>query len=221
VIDPPKLKALPYDASLLEHLRSTRQVNILFVSRIARNKRQDRLMQVLDYYYREIDPQVHLWLVGNENSDPAYRAELEELRLSLASRDHIHFTGKISDAQIYACYRAADVFLSASEHEGFGVPLTEAMAFDVPIIAYAATAVPETMGEAGVLIQDWDSLHIAGLIHNLHKNPAHKEQMFEQQRQNLRRFTSDEAKARLRAVINFLQSGETSPLMEEIQPGVE
>jgi glycosyltransferase involved in cell wall biosynthesis len=162
-----------------------------------------------------------LWLVGNENGDSAYRTELEQLRLSLASCDHIHFKGKISDAQIYAYYRAADVFLSASEHEGFGVPLVEAMAFDVPVIAYAATAVPETMGKAGILIHTWDDQHVAGLIRNIHKNRAQKEQLLEQQHQNLEHFSSGEAKARLRAAINYLQSGETSALLEKIQPKVE
>jgi len=221
VIDLAQMKEHPYDKSLVDHLHSTRQVNILFVGRIARNKRQDRLMQAFDYYYREINPQAHLWLVGNENGDPAYRAELEELRLSLASCDNVHFTGKIGDAQTYAYYRAADIFLSASEHEGFGVPLVEAMTFDVPIIAYAATAVPETMGNAGTLIDTWDDQHVAGLIHELHYNHTGKEQLLAKQSQNLKRFTSNEAKTRLKAVINFLQSGETGTLLEEIQPKVE
>jgi L-malate glycosyltransferase len=221
IIEPEKLRGLPYDKSLLEHLRSSRHVNMLFVGRIARNKHQDRLMQVLDYYYREISPQAHLWLVGNENGDPAYRAELEELRLSLISCDHIHFTGKIGDAQIYAYYRAADVFLSASEHEGFGMPLVEAMAFDIPVIAYAATAVPETMGNAGVLINTWDDQRVANLVHDLHYNHTQEEQLLAKQRQSLKRFTSEEAKTRLKAVINFLQSGETGAFIEDIQPKVK
>jgi glycosyltransferase involved in cell wall biosynthesis len=221
VIDPERIRALPYDRALLDHLRSTPQFNILFMGRIVRNKRQDRLMQAFDYYYREINSQAHLWLVGNENGDPAYRAELEQLRLSLASCDHIHFTGKISNAKTYAYYRTADLFLSASEHEGFGMPLVEAMAFDVPVIAYASTAVPETMGESGILLQDWNGPRIAELVHALYENPASKEQVLAKQRRNLTRFTSENAKTRLRVVIDFLRSGETDTLIEIILPKVE
>ena len=221
VMDPAKLREHPYDQVLLDHLRSRRQVNILFVGRIARNKRQDRLIQVFDYYYREINPQAHLWLVGNEKGDPAYRAELEELRLSLASCDHIHFTGKINDAKIYAYYRAADLFLSASEHEGFGVPLVEAMVFDVPVIAYAATAVPETMGNAGILIDTWDAQRVAELVHALYEDPSRKEQLLAGQHQSLKRFSPNEARMCLEAVSNFLQGSETSALMRTIEPTVK
>lgn len=213
VVDPEKLKAIPYDESLREQLRTRPQVNILFVGRIAGNKRQDRLMQILDYYYREIDPQVHLWLVGNENSDPAYRAELEELRLSLASRDHIHFTGKISDAQIYAHYRAADVFLSASEHEGFGVPLAEAMAFDVPVIAYAATAIPETLDGSGILIHNWDLPRIAEQLHLTISDSSLRQTLIQGQHQNLLRFSAGEAHLRLKAALQLIQRNETNPLI--------
>jgi glycosyltransferase involved in cell wall biosynthesis len=208
VVDPVTLKSLPYDQTLLDRLRSAQQVNILFVGRIARNKRQDRLMQALDYYYREIDPQVHLWLVGNENSDPAYRTELERLRLSLASRDHIHFTGKISDAQTYAYYRAAEIFLSASEHEGFGVPLAEAMVFDVPVVAYASTAVPETLGEAGTLVHDWDPARIAELLHTTMHDFVLRQTLIQRQHQNLLRFSASEASLRLKVGLRFLQQSE-------------
>jgi glycosyltransferase involved in cell wall biosynthesis len=221
VVEPEKLKTLPYDKSLVEGLRANGQFNILFTGRIARNKRQDRLMQAFDYYYRKINLQAHLWLVGNEKGDPAYRAELEQLRRSLASRNHIHFTGKLPDAQIYAYYRAADIFLSASEHEGFGMPLAEAMAFDVPVIAYATSAVSETLEKTGAIIETWDTPQVAGLIQNLHHNHNEKAQLLEKQRQRLQRFTSEEAKTRLRTVIHFLQSGEIGALMENIQPKVK
>jgi len=218
VIDPDKVRAFPYDESLFAYLRSTQQVNILFMGRIARKKRQERLMQVLDYCCRQINRHAHLWLVGNENSDSAYRAELEQLRLSLASWDNIHFTGKVSEAGKYAYYRAADIFLSASEHEGFGMPLIEAMVFDIPVIAYAATVVPETMGNAGMLIHTWDVSHLAELVQEITHNHTLKEQLLVGQRMNLKRFTSDEAKTRLKAIVKFLQSGEPGSLIKEANP---
>lgn len=218
VVDSDKVKAFPFDESLLTHLRSTGQVNILFVGRIARNKHQDRLMEVFDDYYREINRYAHLWLVGNENSDPAYRVELEQLRLSLASWNNIHFTGKVSDAETYAYYRAADVFISASEHEGFGMPLVEAMALDIPVIAYAAASIPETMGKGGILIREWDTPRVAELLHLTINDTALRQRLIEAQRLNLERFTAGEARARLKAVVRYLQSGEISPLMQIQQP---
>src|SRR5690606_7465246 len=101
----------------------------------------DRLMELFDYYYREINRRAHLWLVGNDQGHPEYRYRLEQLRGSLASGERIHFTGKVAAAQMYAYYRAADVFVCASDHEGFCVPIAEAMALDVPVLAYAAAAV--------------------------------------------------------------------------------
>lgn len=214
VIEPDKLKTFPYDKSLLANLRSAGQVNILFVGRIARNKRQDRLMQVFDYYFREINRHSQLWLIGNANGDPAYRNKLEQLRLSLVSRNNIHFTGKVRDDEVYAYYRAADVFLCASEHEGFGMPLVEAMAFDLPVMAYAAASVPETIGEGSILIRDWDTSHVAELMHLMICDATSRQSLIEGQQLNLERFSENEARARLKAAVRFLRSGELSPLIQ-------
>jgi len=221
VVDPEIVRSRPFGEALLTHLRASRATNLVFVGRIARSKRQDRLLEVFDVYFREIDPHAHLWLVGNENSDPPYRAELELQRRSLPARDHIHFTGKVRDSDLYSYYRAAHIFLSASEHEGFGLPLAEAMAFDIPVLAYARTAVPETMGAAGILIQEWDVARVAGLVQEIVRNSALKERLIAGQRQNLERFTVEQAGARLQAAIEFLQGGEPGPLMEELRPKVQ
>jgi glycosyltransferase involved in cell wall biosynthesis len=76
----------------------------------------------------------------------------------------VHITGHVSNAELVAYYEVSDVFLCASEHEGFCVPLTEAFHKGVPVLAYAATAVPATMDGAGVLYRTKDPVHIAGLI---------------------------------------------------------
>jgi glycosyltransferase involved in cell wall biosynthesis len=89
---------------------------------------------------------------------------LFKLTAELGLTDDVVFSGKVSHPELLAYYRAADLFVSMSEHEGFGVPLIEAMWFDIPVIAFRSTAVPETLGEAGVLITDKDDLlQLAGL----------------------------------------------------------
>ncbi|HKZ68860.1 MAG TPA: glycosyltransferase, partial [Anaerolineales bacterium] len=115
VVDSTELTAAPYDSDLVAALRQPEQTNILFVGRVARNKRHDRVMQVFDFYYRNINRHSRLWLVGNDQVDAGYRADLESLRQTLPSGSCITFTGKVPESALYAYYRAADAFLCASE----------------------------------------------------------------------------------------------------------
>lgn len=219
VIDPAKIASLPFDSALLSHLKAGNAVNFVFISRIARNKRQDRLMEVFDLYYREINPNSHLWLVGSEGSDPLYRADLELLKLSLKSADHIHFTGRVSNPQTLSYYRAADVYLCASEHEGFGMTLAEAAALGVPVIAYAAAAVPETMGNAGVLVETWDKHHILSLVQSVIADVDVRQAIISRQLINLERFTKAEARVRFKAAVQFLRTGHPNDPLETLDPG--
>jgi glycosyltransferase involved in cell wall biosynthesis len=214
VVEAAEIESAPVDAELLAALRQPGRVNLVFVGRVVRNKRQDRLMRLFDSYYREINRRAHLWLVGNDRSDPEYRAELERLRGGLRSGDRITFTGKVSDPAVNAYYRAADVFVCASEHEGFCVPIAQAMALDIPVLAFAATAVPETMGESGLLIHEWDTPRVAELMHLALGDQGLRERVIVGQRANLKRFSAAEARARLAAVVSFLRTGEISPLFE-------
>src|SRR5204862_5194390 len=92
-----------------------------------------------------------------------YLAMLQELVADLGSSS-VHFTGHVTDAELAAYYDVADLFLCASAHEGFCVPIVEAFYKQVPVIAYAATAVPATMDGAGVLFDDKEPMHVAALI---------------------------------------------------------
>jgi glycosyltransferase involved in cell wall biosynthesis len=92
-----------------------------------------------------------------------YLAGLNQLVDALGARD-VHFVGHVTDAELAAYYEVADLFLCASEHEGFCVPLVEAFYKEVPVLAYAATAVPATMDGAGVLFEDRDPVYVAGLM---------------------------------------------------------
>jgi glycosyltransferase involved in cell wall biosynthesis len=139
-------------------------VNLLFVGRIAPNKRQDDVIKVF-YCYHHIQPSSRLFLVG-QAWDPAeqYRVWLERLVNHLGLTGLVHLTGHVSFEDLVTYYRLADVFVSMSEHEGFGKPLIESMYFNVPVVAYAAAAVPYTLGDAGVLVHRKDHEVIAELI---------------------------------------------------------
>jgi glycosyltransferase involved in cell wall biosynthesis len=216
VIETESLHRKPFDQALLKRLKNPRETNIVFIGRIARNKRQDRLIELFHYYCREINPHARLWLVGSNTGDPEYYSDIERLRARLSSGDRIHCTGKVSESELYAYYRAADVFVCASEHEGFCVPIAEAMAFDIPVIAFAAAAIPETMGGAGFLINRWDVPRIAELIHLLVSDGQLRERVVSRQRHALRRFSQEEARLRVKAVIDYLVDGVSSPMFVSV-----
>jgi len=123
------------------------------------------------HYFARFDPALfRLAVLG--------RRELATLAnavdLALGAR-HVHFIGHVSDEELVAFYDVADVFLCASEHEGFCVPIVEAFYKQVPVIAYAATAVPATMDGAGVLFDDKDPMHVAALIDAVVSNASLQE----------------------------------------------
>jgi glycosyltransferase involved in cell wall biosynthesis len=216
VIETESLHRKPFDQALLKRLKNPRETNIVFIGRIARNKRQDRLIELFHYYCREINPHARLWLVGSNTGDPEYYSDIERLRARLSSGDRIYCTGKVSESELYAYYRAADVFVCASEHEGFCVPIAEAMAFDIPVIALAAAAIPETMGGAGLLINRWDVPRIAELIHLLVSDGQLRERIVSGQRRALVRFSREEARLRIKAVIDYLVDGVSSPMFVSV-----
>ena len=94
------------------------------------------------------------------------------------------------------------------------MPIAQAMALDVPVLAYAATAVPETMGGAGVLIEDWQAAHVATALDQVLTDAAFRERLLADQRASLSRFALAEARARLAAIVLYLQNGTPSVLFE-------
>ncbi len=219
VIEAEKIRNAAFDQELLSSLSPAGQLNFLFVGRIARNKRHDRLMRVFDAFCQASNRRARLWLVGDERSDPVYRRELENLKASLPFGRNIFFTGKVGQEKLFAYYRAADLFLCASEHEGFCIPIAEAMAFSIPVLAYAAAAVPETMGNSGIRVQTWAIPHIVPLMDQIMVKKSLSDTVIQVQNENLRRFSFDAAQSRLNAVLDFLTSGQASNNFIVIQPG--
>ncbi len=135
---------------------------ILFVGRIAPNKCHHDLISAFASLSSH-RPKARLVIVG-EASPVRYLHSLENLAKDLGVGSRVIFTGKVSEGTLLQCYESADVFASASEHEGFGVPLVEAMAKGVPVVAYNAAAVGETLGGAGLLLSDKRPLTMASAI---------------------------------------------------------
>jgi glycosyltransferase involved in cell wall biosynthesis len=139
------------DRPALDEILDDGLVNFLYVGRIAPNKKIEDHIKLAEVYKRYIDAYYRFIFVGRYDVVPRYystiRALMAEYRLL---NDRFVFTGPVADEDLAAYYRHAAVYISLSEHEGFCVPLVEAMAADVPVLAYAAAAVPDTLGGAGV-----------------------------------------------------------------------
>jgi glycosyltransferase involved in cell wall biosynthesis len=152
LVDPSEWSAEP-DTLLAERLTDRAGSHWLFVGRVAPHKAQHDLVRALAFHRRHVDPAAHLSIVGGPSSDRYWDA-LKSLVDDLELGDAVALPGSVSGPELAAYFATADVFVSASEHEGFGVPLLEAMHHDVPVVAFGATAVPETVGDGGLVLDD-------------------------------------------------------------------
>jgi L-malate glycosyltransferase len=138
----------------------------LFVGRIAPNKCQHDVIAAFAIYRRLFDPEARLTLVGGPTSLRYLRA-LEQMTAHLGVTDHVEIRSDVPFTQVLAYFSGADVFVCLSEHEGFCVPILEAMELGLPVVAYAAAAVTDTVGGAGVLLEDKDPLAVACAVDDL------------------------------------------------------
>ena len=154
--------------------------NIVFVGRVIANKKIEDLIRWFHAYHTIFNPRSRLLLVGAQSGFERYLASLHQLVGTLGA-SHVQFVGHVSDEELVAFYDVADLFLCASEHEGFCVPIVEAFYKQVPVLAYAATAVPSTMDGAGVLFEDRDPLHVAALMDEIVSNVELQDQIVDGQ----------------------------------------
>lgn len=183
------------------------RTNIIFVGRIAPNKKQEDVIAAFAYYKKHIDHGARLIFVGNPSGFEAYYDRLQRYAAAMELEDVI-FTGHISFPEILAFYYAADVFLCMSEHEGFCVPLVEAMYFGVPVIAYKSCAVPYTMGGSGIVTDTKDPVEISLLIDRLVKDSKLRQAVIDSQKKRLEDFSYENVRAVFEKQLKSFLSGE-------------
>jgi L-malate glycosyltransferase len=179
-------------------------VNILFVGRIVPNKRQDELIKIF-YYYKKINPHSRLFIIGSSQGFEEYYMRLKELITQLSLQDVI-MPGSICDNDLNAYYSLADVFICMSEHEGFCVPLIECMQFNIPIIAYNVTAIPDTLGESGILVNKKNYCEIAELVDRIIHDNNLKQRLIEKQQERLKAFEFNKITTKLKLLLNEVMS---------------
>ncbi len=183
LLDVEKIRAAPWNVSIPQTQADL--FTMLFVGRINENKCQHHVIEVFRHLQDMLERPAQLIFIGDYQAAGDYYPFL--LQETECSGD-IRFLGKVPAPELYGWYRAADVFLCMSEHEGFGVPLIEAMVFDVPVIAYKSSGVPQTLGGAGLLVGEKHPPEIAALINVLAGDRAFRRAIIRKQRERVRDF---------------------------------
>ena len=190
----------------LEKILSDGLINVLFVGRIVPNKRIEDHIRLAEVYKRYVDSYYRFIFVGRYDGLPRYYAQVRALIAQYQMLpDRFWFTGPVPDEDLAAFYRWADAYVSLSEHEGFCVPLIEAMSADVPVLAYAAGAVPETLGGAGVLFSPKDLELAAEALGMLVYDRPFRQAVIAGQRRRLADFTPSRIESTLTDVISRFQ----------------
>lgn len=184
------------DRATLRRFRDGR-VNVLFVGRCAPNKKIEDVVTLFAHFQKAVEPASRLILAGSYAGTERYQRLVVTMVRDL-KLESVVFTGSIPQAELNACYRAADVFTCMSEHEGFCIPLVEALVYGVPVLAHAAAAVPETLGGAGVLFAGKPYGEMAEMMGRLARDKTLRRAVLAGQAERLREFRSQNLEAELR-----------------------
>ncbi len=195
----------PVERPALEEILDDGLVNFLFVGRIAPNKKIEDHIRLAEVYKRNVDAYYRFIFVGRYDVVPRYYAMIRALMAEYRMlNDRFIFTGPVSDEELAVYYRHAAVYTSLSEHEGFCVPLVEAMAADVPVLAYSAAAVPDTLAGAGVQFAPKDLEFAAELLGTLAFDDDLRAQVIAGQRRRLADFGDARITRELTALLHTL-----------------
>ncbi len=179
---------------------ASRANKILFVGRISPQKAIHDLIAGFAAY-RDRDRSAQLVLVGSRDDAGTYGTSLEEQARSLGVDDAVVFAGAASDAELVAYYAGASVFATMSDHEGFCIPVLEAMRFDVPVVAHAAGATPETVGDAGILIERKSPQAIADALERTLADRAARNDLVARGRRRVGDFSRERVSTALRSAL--------------------
>jgi glycosyltransferase involved in cell wall biosynthesis len=176
-------------------------IQVLHVGRLAPNKRVEDIIKSFYFLVKYIDKEARLRLVGIDTDTELYSFSLRELANYLGIGYAVEFVGPLSDGEVRAMYEASDVYLCMSEHEGFCLPIIEAMHFGLPVLAYAAGAVPDTMGDGGILVSEKRHSEIGALIAKLASPGELREQVIHRGRERVKIFSYENFSNRAKELI--------------------
>jgi glycosyltransferase involved in cell wall biosynthesis len=194
----------PPDPVVTSQFRDGRK-NLIFVGRVAPNKKIEDLVRVFCAFQRYVEPESRLFIVGDGRGFEHYARRLREL-VSHLRIDEVVFAGAVTQSELNAYYRLADVFLGLSEHEGYGAPLIEAMRFGLPVVAFDAGAVRETLQGGGILLTGKEPEVVAELLGMVMRDKAFREAVLKTQAAALARIRSVDIGERLDEVLRRVEA---------------
>jgi glycosyltransferase involved in cell wall biosynthesis len=191
----------PRNDGIYNLVSGTPGIHVLHVGRLAPNKMVEDIIKSFYFVHNCIEPQSKLWLVGIDIDTELYSFSLKRLAAELGLENAVEFVGCLADEEVLALYEACSVYVCMSEHEGFCLPIIEAMYFGLPVIAYAAGAVPDTVGDGGILLREKRHAEIAELIVEVARNQELRNRIVERGRERVRAFSFDVFAARVNDVL--------------------
>lgn len=180
-------------------------IHLLHVGRLAPNKKVEDIIKSFYYLQKQIEPNSYLWLVGIDTDTELYSFSLKQLAWQLGIEQSVRFAGCLADEEVRALYEACTVYLCMSEHEGFCLPVIEAMHFGLPVIAYDSGAVPQTLGSGGVLVREKRYLELAQLIARIARDETLRGKIVASGRSRVGHFGYERFAGRVRELLEGLQ----------------
>ena len=177
--------------------------SIVFMGRVYPNKKHEDVIRAFSVYKKKYNESARLNLVGSM-PNKSYVSSLLEYAKELGVAEDVLFTGHVSMREYVAYYRSADLFLCMSEHEGFCIPLVEAMYFGVPVLAYGSTAIPGTLGGAGVLFDKKDYEYVADMMDQIISDDIYRKKILDGQSRRLRELSNKDLEVQYMTVINTI-----------------
>ena len=193
-----------------------RSTDWLFVGRVFPSKGQVNLVDAFAEALAQHDLGGQLILVG-DTSDEAYAAEVAVHANRRGVAHRVRITGKVSDEQLAEEYARAGVFASASRHEGFGVPLLEAMSAGLPVVAYGAGAIAETMSGAGTVVSYGDAAQFAAACTTVLSDTGLRRQIVDRQRLRIAQLERFDVRSALATAVAEALAAEPRRLEVQIQ----
>lgn len=191
----------PRNEGIYAAVKATPGIHVLHVGRVAPNKSLQDVIKSFWFLHRYLQPESTLWIAGIDTDTELYSFGLRRLVTDLGLEPCVRFLGGRSDEELRALYEACSVYLCMSEHEGFCLPLIEAMHFGLPVVAFGAGAVPDTVGTGGVVVFEKRYPEIAAVLEALATDAALRAQMIQRGRERVAECTFERFAARVRELL--------------------
>jgi glycosyltransferase involved in cell wall biosynthesis len=205
----------PRNEGIYSLVKGTPELHVLHVGRIAPNKCIEDIVKSFYFLHRYVEKRSRLWLVGIDTDTELYSFALRRLVAGLGLEDSVEFAGCLADEEVRALYEACSVYVCMSEHEGFCLPLIEAMHFGLPVIGYGAGAVPATLGGAGIVVSEKRHAHLGQLFFDVGSDTPLRDDVVSRGRARVQEFSYERFVARVATLVKSVSTKGAQHVVEE------